>query len=122
MRPVFDGRQIIASWVKFSVINLGRQKAMAVANLRHLAEQHLGPAVPGHLGEFVHRSDQQGRRATVDFLIYYHHRQPFLGRVPLGEFAAAHVVAAVSDATADVAGCLIHSKMLFPDLATAPGA
>ncbi len=75
----------------------------------------------GIWANLVHRGDQQGR-GTVDFLIHHHHWEPFLRRVPLREIAATQIVSAVSNATADIAGRLIDSEMLFSDFAAAPRA
>ena len=55
----------------------------------HLPEEHLHRPVPRHLGELVHRGDQQRRQMAVDLFIHHHHRQPFVGCLPAAERAVA---------------------------------
>ena len=47
---------------------------MARAVALDLTEEHLDLAVPRHLGELVHRGDQQGRQASVNLLIHHDDR------------------------------------------------
>jgi len=56
------------------VIDLGRAEAVAGAIAIHLPEEHLDQPVPGHLGEFVHRGDQEGGELAVDLLIDHQDR------------------------------------------------
>ena len=72
---VFAGGQCLSffGW-RVGVLDLGRAEAVAVAVAVDLAEEHLHLAVPRHLGELVHRGDQQRRQAAVDLLV--HHQRP----------------------------------------------
>ena len=54
---------VLALGVAAGVVDLGRAEAVALAEPVDLAEEHLDLALPRHLGELVHRGDQQATAA-----------------------------------------------------------
>jgi hypothetical protein len=106
--------------VAVGVVQVGRAEAVAFAAPGDPAEQSLGGALPGHLGELVDGADQQGRQQPVDLLVDHHDRQALAGppaggeRARPGRVAAEQQGAAPVQIDADVAGLV--------DLGPAPRA
>src|SRR5207249_4683053 len=77
-------------------------------------------AVPGHLGELVHRGNHEGRQQSIDVFVNDADRQAFAGRATGGEIAATERVAAVGeDAAARRVGLNVVPGT---DALAAPGA
>src|SRR5262245_35559591 len=68
---------------------------MPLAEAVHLPEEHLNFALPRHLGEFVHRGDEQCRQAAINLFINHDHRQALVCRLSLAEEALAELIAAI---------------------------
>ena len=66
----------------------------------HLPEEHLHFALPRHLGELVHRGDQQRRQPAINLLVHHDHRQAFFRCLAFAEEALAELVAAVGQRAA----------------------
>src|SRR5437667_1738050 len=95
---------------------------MARADPVDLPKQHLSLALPRHLCELVHGSNQQSRRAAVDVFIHDHHWQALFRSLGLREFAPPEAVATVSHAAANIAWCFVHSEVHLANLCSAPRA
>ena len=106
-----------------AVFDLRGAEAVALAEALDLAEEHLHRAVPRHLGELVHRGNEQRGQAAIDLLVHHHHRQAFVGRCLPAELALAELGPAVDQRPAGAFAVLLDLDMLAGvDLGPAPGA
>ena len=101
----------------------GRPEAVPLAEAVHLPKEHLHRAVPRHLGELVHRGNQQRRQAAVNFLVHHHHRQPLARRFLHRELALPELGPAVDQRAAGPLAVLLDLDVLAGvDLRPAPRA
>src|SRR5215472_19309174 len=86
---------VLAPGVAAGVVNLGRPESVPLADTIDLPEEHLGLALPGHLGELVHRGDQERGELAVDLLIDDQDRDALVRGLPPAEGTLTELVPAV---------------------------
>src|ERR1035438_4982819 len=82
------------------IVDLGRSEPVPLAEPIDLPEEHLGLALPGHLGELVHSGDQGSRELAVDLLIDDEDRDALVRGLPPAERTLTELVAAVDERAA----------------------
>src|SRR5208337_2239331 len=89
-----------------------------------LTEEHLGLALPGHLGELVHRGDEDSGELAVNLLIDDEDGYAVVRGLPPAERTLTELVAAVDEgASSTFARCLdVVAAGAELDLRSAPGA
>src|SRR5579885_1365334 len=81
--------------VQIAILQVRRAEAVTAALFLDLTKEHLRRAIPGHLGKFVYRRDQQGRQAAIDLFIDDQDGQALAGGLAWTERALAQSIAAV---------------------------
>src|SRR5271167_4468160 len=106
------------------VVDPRRSEPVPLTDPIDLPEEHLGLALPGHLGELVHRSDQQGGEFAVNLLINDQNGDALVRGLPPAERTLTELVAAVDEgASPPLARCLdVVAAGAELDLRSAPGA
>ncbi len=115
-RRVFQG---LGGWqtelglgVEGRVFDFRRLESMPLAEAVDLPEEHLHFALPRHLGELVHRGDEQRRQAAINLFIHHDHRQALVRRLPFAEQALSELVAAVGQRATGTVGIRLGIEML----------
>ena len=89
----------------------------------HPPKEHLGFPFPGHLGEFIHRGNQQRGQAPIDFLVHDQNGQPFSRRSTTAERTISQGVAAVLQGTGASLGIRLDNNVSARiDRRATPGA
>src|SRR5262249_46967381 len=93
------------------VLHLGRAESVTRADRLDLPEQHLGQAVPGHLGELVNRGHEHGWQKAVDLFVDYDHGQALTRGLALAEWTLTQRIAAVDDRSSAAACRCFHADV-----------
>src|SRR4051812_44416681 len=84
---------------------------MSRASAVDLTEQHLSFALPRHLGELLHRGDQQGGQLPVNLVVHYHDRDAFARRLGTAKQALAQRIAAILNRPTSAAAERLHENV-----------
>ncbi len=95
---------------------------MAWAFAADFAKEHLGLALPGHLGEFINGGDQQAGQAAVDFLIDHYNGQAFIRRLARRKFTLPERVRAVLECAPASTFVNFDCDVVGAERPAAPGA
>src|SRR5271166_1125627 len=106
------------------VVDLRRSEPVPLTDPIDLPEEHLGLALPGHLGELVHCGDEESGELAVNLLIDDQDRDTLVRGLPPAERTLTELVAAVDEgASSTFARCLdVVAAGAELNLRSAPGA